>query len=90
MPDTTKSKPPQQDAEEIVKSLPEDLQESFRTFQAELVKSIISQHKAHEGEEVVVKVTPDRVEWYKKRFNEVLESGFFNPHNSPAIVIKNK
>lgn len=87
---TTEPQVPQTDTEAMVKALPEPLQDSVRDFQAELVRDIIAQHTTFEGEEVVVKVTPDRVEWYKKRLDQVLESGVFNPHIHPEIIIGNK
>lgn len=86
----TESQTPQVDTQEMLKALPESLQQSIKSFQTSLVRSIIAQQTNLNGDKVEIKVTPDRADWYKERLSKVLESGFLNPHIYPPVEIKDK
>ena len=71
--------------EDSVKALPEQLQALTLDFMRKLAKNMIAQQTT--GESGETRVTPDQVEFYQRRFGELLDSGFLNPHVRPLKKI---
>lgn len=76
-----------QETDMYIGALPPELQASIRGFYRDLAKDIVAFQTGIKGDAPVVNVTPDRVDYYKGRFAEVLDSGLLNPHINPPKKI---
>lgn len=79
-------KPPEK-PEDLVKVLPEQLQAPTLEFMGKLAKSMIAQQTRVDGDTVSVEASPQQVEFYKQRFDEILGSGLLNPSVYPLKKI---
>lgn len=77
----------QQKTDLLLGELPPELQESVREFYRDVAETIVSQQTDMSEDQVETKVTSDRVDYYKGRLAEVLDSGFLNPHMNPPKKI---
>src|SRR3712207_396465 len=69
--------------DDIVKYLgmmPEGLQTIVRDFYHRVARDIISYQTASSGDHVEVRVTDDRLDHYRRKFNDIIEGGFLNPY----------
>lgn len=73
--------------EEFINVLPKELQTPTRDFMRKLTKSLLAQQNRLEGDSVSVRVTPEQVNFYSQRFDEILDSGLLNPHVNPPKKI---
>ena len=90
MPDTLEvPKPPplppdpwkiEESEKQPIEILPQEVKGAINN----LIKTIIAQETSPQGE---VRMSPDRIDYYKKRLSEVQESQYLNPHVTPQKKI---